>query len=353
MRPTLALPLLSLLLLMALTAPLAAGADEPWVFAYRPGCGSCERALPAVEAFREAHPEQPVELLDLSSGPDAVERFGVLSNRTGTRPSIPVLFAGDQAVWGVEKIGAFLNRTTAASTPPTTREGGGPAPPLTPLVVASAGLVDGINPCAFAVLALLLGTLVASGTRRRVLVLGAAYTAGVFTIYLAAGLGIVTVVGAAGIAPSFRVAAGAVALLLGLAVLAVSVLDLRGLAPAIPEAGRRSAARWIDASRTAGPLAALALGAGVGLVELPCTGGVYLGVLGLLAGASPTSSYPLLVLYNLCFVFPLVLIVGAVAFGLSPSAVDRWRAERRRLVLAASGAVMVVLGLAVLALELG
>ena len=114
--------------------------------------------------------------------------------------------------------------------------------------------------------------------------------------------------------------------------------------------GRAALARGAGA---AAALAALALGAGVGLVELPCTGGVYLGVLGLLAGASPTSSYPLLVLYNLCFVFPLVLIVGAVAFDLSPSAVDRWRAERRRLVLAASGAVMVVLGLAVLALELG
>ncbi len=58
---------------------------------------------------------------------------------------------------------------------------------------------------------------------------------------------------------------------------------------------------------------------------------------------------PLLVLYNLCFVLPLVLIVGAVAFGLSPSSVDGGAESRRRLVLGVSGLVMVALGAALLA----
>lgn len=55
---------------------------------------------------------------------------------------------------------------------------------------------------------------------------------------------------------------------------------------------------------------------------------------------------------NLFFVLPLVLIVGAVAYGLSPSAVDEWRGDRRRLVLGLSGLVMVVLGIALLTMEL-
>jgi cytochrome c biogenesis protein CcdA len=99
-------------------------------------------------------------------------------------------------------------------------------------------------------------------------------------------------------------------------------------------------------------LAALALGVGVGLVELPCTGAIYLGVLGMLAGGALADAVPLLVLYNLFFVLPLVLIVGAVAFGLSPTAVDEWRGERRRLVLGVSGLVMVLLGAALLWAEL-
>jgi cytochrome c biogenesis protein CcdA len=75
-------------------------------------------------------------------------------------------------------------------------------------------------------------------------------------------------------------------------------------------------------------------------------------VLGLLAGGALADAMPLLVLYNLFFVLPLVLIVGAVAFGLAPSAVDEWRSGRRRLVLGISGVVMVVLGLALLFAEL-
>ena len=75
-------------------------------------------------------------------------------------------------------------------------------------------------------------------------------------------------------------------------------------------------------------------------------------MLGLLAGGALADAVPLLVLYNLFFVLPLVLIVGAVAFGLTPSAVDEWRETRRRTVLGISGLMMVVLGLALLAAEL-
>ena len=142
-----------------------------------------------------------------------------------------------------------------------------------------------------------------------------------------------------------------VSLAVGLAVLASAVLQRRELAPAITSRGRERIAGWLEKAPAAGPATAFALGVGVGLVELPCTGAIYLGVLGMLAGGALADAVPLLVLYNIFFVLPLVLIVGAVAFGLTPSAVDAWRVDRRRLVLAVSGLVMVVLGLALLAVE--
>lgn len=340
---------LLVILLLAAAMPLAAAADEAWIFAYRPGCGDCDRALPLVQAYMANHTEQPVELLDLTRGPEAIERFSALSqvaNESGVHPHVPALFAGGRVVMGSEEIREFLDGTSPAPTPMQN------ATPLTPLAVATAGLVDGINPCAFAVLALLLGALTVTGTRRRVLTVGAGYTLGVFVIYLAAGFGITAVVGAAGLAPAFRLLAGAVALVVGCAVLVAAMLERRELAPAITAGGRKRIAGWLLAAPVAGPLAALALGIGVGLVELPCTGGIYLAVLGLLAGGALADAVPLLLLYNLCFVLPLVLIVGAVAFGLSPSAVDEWRGERRRLVLGISGLVMVALGAALLAAEL-
>ncbi len=334
-----------ILLVLAAMVPIAAGASDPWVFAYRPGCGDCDRTLPVVQAWQINHTEQAIEFLDLNAGPDAVVRFTDLANRSGTTPRIPALFMGDRAVAGGDEIREFLANASAAA--PVNATGSAPGQ-LTPLAVIGAGLVDGINPCAFAVLALLLGALTATGTRRRVLALGGAYTLGVFVCYLAAGLGIMAAVRASGFAPAFRLAAGTVAVVLGVAVLAAAVLRRRELAPAISPRGRTRIAGWLERMPAAGPIVALALGVGVALVELPCTGGVYLGVLGLLAGGAVADALPLLVLYNLCFVLPLALIVGGVALGLSPSAVDEWRSARRRAVLGVSGLVMIALGAVVL-----
>lgn len=351
--------LLLLLFSVVVLPATAAATDDTWVFAYRPGCGDCDRALPIVQAYTANHTEQPIELLDLNNGPEAIKRYVNLSNEAnrtaGIRTHVPVLFAGGHIVMGSTDIRTFLEETApflTPTTPGTTLNGTSNATMLAPLAVATAGLVDGINPCAFAVLALLLGTLTMIGTRRRVLAIGGAYIAGVFAIYLVAGFGITAIIGATGLAPAFRLLAGAVSLALGAVVLASVLLERRELAPAITARGRERIAGWLAAAPAAGPLAALALGVGVGLIELPCTGGIYLGVLGLLAGGAFVDAVPLLVLYNIAFVLPLVLIVEAVAFGLSPSAVDEWRADRRRLVLGITGLVMVLLGAVLLFLEL-
>lgn len=339
--------LILILVTLAAVLPVTGSTNGDWVFAYRPGCSECDRALPLVEAFGANHTEQRIEFLDLNQGQAAVARFTELTNRSGVRPHVPVLFAGDQVIMGSADIRAFLEGEHPTPTPALQN-----VAPLAPLAVASAGLVDGINPCAFAVLALLLGTLTVVGTRRRVLTIGAAYTLGVFACYLGAGFGITAIVGAMGVGPLFRLIAGGISLVVGIAVLGSSVLDRRDLAPAISIPGRERVAGWLQVAPTAGPIAALALGIGVGLVELPCTGGIYLGVLGLLAGGALSDAVPLLVLYNLFFVLPLVLIIGAVAYGLPPSSVDRWRGSRRRFVLGVSGLVMIVLGLSLLAMEL-
>ncbi|MEN6343011.1 MAG: hypothetical protein ABFC89_10705 [Methanospirillum sp.] len=342
--------ILLLLLLLGAAAPVAAGTGDTWVFAYQPGCTDCIKALPFIEAYRAAHPEQPIELLDVTAGEDAALRYAALSKKYGVRPLVPALFAGGWVAVGFDEIRTFLSGASPVlgsleenATPLA------PLAPLTPFAVAVAGLVDGINPCAFAVLTLLLGTLAATGSRGRALLLGGAYTAGIFVCYIAAGLGIVGAVGALGLASTFRLAAGIISLVLGPAILFSALGFGEAFRPVLPTVSRVAIGKWIRSARTAGPIAALALGFGVGLIELPCTGGIYLGVLGVLAGGAVADAVPLLVLYNLCFVLPLALIVGAVAFGLGPASVDRWRQERRRLVMGATGLVMVVLGAAVLA----
>ena len=73
-------------------------------------------------------------------------------------------------------------------------------PALTPVTVIGAGLLDGINPCAFTVLLLLIAALLAvtqvggvpalPAVRGRVLLLGSIYVGAVFLTYLAVGAGL-------------------------------------------------------------------------------------------------------------------------------------------------------------------
>jgi hypothetical protein len=69
------------------------------------------------------------------------------------------------------------------------------APKVTLPLIIGAGLLDGINPCAFAVLVFLLTFLLTvSKDKRRMIKAGVAYVVGVYVTYFLAGLGLLTVI---------------------------------------------------------------------------------------------------------------------------------------------------------------
>jgi len=94
------------------------------------------------------------------------------------------------------------------------------------------------------------------------------------------------------------------------------------------------------------------LGVLVGIFELPCTGGIYLAILSLLSHrVTLYEGIPYLLLYNLVFVLPLVLILAVIAFWVPPGELERHREKNRPLVRLAMGGVMVLLEL-ILILEI-
>jgi cytochrome c biogenesis protein CcdA len=87
----------------------------------------------------------------------------------------------------------------------------------------------------------------------------------------------------------------------------------------------------------------------VGLCTVPCTGGIYLGVLALLsAQGSAANGLGLLILYNVMFVLPLVAILALVTSRATYRGVARWHLRTKSLVKVVLGVVMLVLGLATL-----
>jgi hypothetical protein len=195
--------------------------------------------------------------------------------------------------------------------------------------VIVGGLVDSVNPCAFATLVFLITYLATlKRSRRDVLFVGGAFTLGVFGAYLALGLGLSEVIASLDSLP--RVAAfvtwGIIVLTFALAALSFHdfVLAVRGrtseIALKLPKPLRMRINRIITKhlrTRTVA-ISAFVLGLIVSLLELACTGQVYFPLIKFMnmVGVDRARVLSLLVIYNLAFVSPLILIDGAAALGM-------------------------------------
>jgi len=211
-------------------------------------------------------------------------------------------------------------------------------------VVVVAALVDSINPCAFGVLLFLMAVLLSMGSARRALRSGMVYTSVIFLVYLAAGLGIMR------FASGFLVMDG-VKVFVGVVVLIMAVLEFkdflwegRGFSLSIP----KGAKPWLESWARRGTFFSLVvLGVLVALVELPCTGGIYLAILSLVADSGVKGIF-YLVLYNVIFVLPLILISYFVYSGAKVEVVNGWVQENKRFMRLGAGIVMLGLGLSLL-----
>ena len=86
------------------------------------------------------------------------------------------------------------------------------------------------------------------------------------------------------------------------------------------------------------------LGVFVAGVELPCTGGPYLAILVFLSQNFNLKAFLLLVLYNIIFVLPLIVMLFMVYFGLKIQHLKRWKQDYRIYMRFATGIILIALG---------
>lgn len=243
---------------------------------------------------------------------------------------------------------------------------------LLPALIAGA-LADSINPCEFAVLILLLTTILAaskvgepkagwfdrllsrlfhrrpSGGSQRALKAGLLFSLAIFLSYLAMGLGLYKALTVGTLPQLFTKVIGVVAIIFGL-------LNLKdyfwygrgGFVMEVPISWRPRMKRLITSATS--PLGAFFIGFLVSLFLLPCTSGPYIVVLGMLAQRTQfAKAVGYLILYNLIFVTPMVLLTLAVYKGLSPEKAEELRQKRLRLLHLIAGVILVGLGAVLLA----
>jgi cytochrome c biogenesis protein CcdA len=355
-----------------LTAPepaagVGAGAPIPVTYYYTPGCRSCEEFLSVEIPRLEKLLGRRIELQkrDLMDTAQYEELTAFASARGEAVTAIPVLRAGDTLLQGDgvirEKLPGVLaslaGSTAATATVPA-------AAPVTDQLalfpVIAAGLIDGINPCAFTTLIFLLASLALAGRgRREVLVIGGLFSFAVFASYFLIGLGFFTAFRALAAISLFSqlLRWALVAVLLVFAALSVYDFTLirAGRATEMLLQLPSSFKKRIHASiRTRVRVAALAgsslvLGFLVSVFEFACTGQVYLPLLGYLARMRrQVDAVGFLALYNLCFILPLLVVFGASYLGVGSQKITTlFRAHMGKVKI---GLAVVFAGLAVFTL---
>lgn len=217
---------------------------------------------------------------------------------------------------------------------------------LLPLV-GIAALIDSINPCAFGILLLTIAFLVSIGKMRSgILKIGGVYILGLLTVYILIGLGILQALHLFN-TPHFMAKVGAAFLIVfGGINLINNFFPSFPIKFRIPQSAHRKIAGLMN---NASLPTAFFLGALVGLCEFPCTGGPYLMVLGLLHDQGTYfAGFGYLLLYNLIFILPLVIILFIASDNTLLEKVSRWKkAETKRMRLL-GGIAMVILGLVIL-----
>jgi hypothetical protein len=196
--------------------------------------------------------------------------------------------------------------------------------------VVTGGLVDGVNPCAFATIVFFITYLAAMGkARARILAAGIAFCSGVFVSYFATGLGLSEVLLTFRSLPVLALIIhwGTVALVSLLAVLSFydAWIAWRGsphsMLLTIPSK-LRSRMQGIIArrGRSASLLgASFVLGLGISMIELVCTGQVYLPLIQVMLSLAVDrmQTIGMLAVYNTAFCIPLLAVFLAAFLGVS------------------------------------
>jgi len=293
-------------------------------FFYGSGCHKCEDTKLFISVLEQKYAQLSVTRFEVYGNRSNLNLLNSLFDEYGVpedQIQIPAVFIGDECLLGEEQIEAELEGTvqsllsTGCLCPSMPQDKA--FTPISMLVVTWAGLADSINPCAISVLIFLLSMLSASKDKKRLVIVGLTFTASIYTAYFLFGVGIFSAIQVTGLSYGFYRLVGVLAIVIG--VLNLKDFIRQGSLGFTTELPRSIKSRLNDLlTAVTSPAGAFATGFGVCLLELPCTGGPYFYILGLMAeNTTRASAVSILLYYNVIFVLPEMLITVLIFLGKS------------------------------------
>lgn len=209
--------------------------------------------------------------------------------------------------------------------------------------IVATGAIDSINPCAIGVLILLVSVMIAFKTKREMIFYGFIYILAVFVTYVLAGFGILFFLTSVPLYISEYIS-----IVVGSLIVAAGLIEIKdffwygqGITLAIPPERAKQIHEMTKKITLPG---VIFLGAFVAGVELPCTGAPYLAILLVLSQNFNFAAFLMLILYNIIFVTPLIVILLMVHFGFKIQNIKRWKQANRSYMRLATGIILIFLG---------
>lgn len=210
-----------------------------------------------------------------------------------------------------------------------------------------AGITDSYNPCSVGVLLVSLTILLGLKRPKLIAIFGISYLSAIFTTYFIIGMGLLRAFHLFGIHGFFGYLSGVVLILVGL------IHIFPHLFPNNP------ITRWLRSCHIPARLndhldkgvfiAGAILGFLIGLCTIPCAGGIYLGVISLLALKTTYWQGVLnLFIFNLGFILPLVIVFFLSTRPAVLEKLKKWNAKLARYGIIATSGIMILMGIIVL-----
>src|SRR3989338_3307758 len=212
------------------------------------------------------------------------------------------------------------------------------------ITVITTAAIDSINPCAIGVLILMISVMLgAKQSTSRMLLLGGLYVFSVLVVYFLAGLGLLYFLSTIPLWITEYLSISVGILIISAGILEIKDFFWYGKWFSLTIPGRFVEKIHLLSNRPTVP-GVIFLGAFVSAVELPCTGAPYLAIITMLSQYFDFTALMMLVLYNIIFVSPLIVILLLVASGKKLYDVKKWKEDNRGAMRLFIGIMLVAMG---------
>ena len=330
---------------------------------YGQGCPHCAKVEPYLAEMKQKH-RFSLHKYDIYNSRSSLSLFDEYCNTHGLpleHRGVPTVFLADTYFVGGDPIlnnfedavRKALKTDSPASKTSETKTHESPnqritssASSLSLITVTFAGIIDSISPCSIAILVFLIGArILVTNRRKRALRVGLAFCTSVFISYFLFGLGLLTIVQLSGFSNIFSIFAGLFAFFVGVFYLKDAFWHGGGgFVMEVPHSLKPLLMKMLKGVTS--PLGAFAMGFVASSLELPCTSGPYLFILGQLAdNTTRLHAIPLLLYYNFLFVLPLILASLLLYSNmLSLIKAREWNDGNKSLLRFLSGLALIALG---------